>query len=66
VLPTHPPTKKTKLMSERIEAFEEDHLDESAHLLVSTYNAEPWNDQWTLDTAKKDLTWVMEVPESWG
>jgi aminoglycoside 6'-N-acetyltransferase I len=49
-------------MAERIEAFERDHLDECARLLVSTFNAEPWNDRWTLDTAKQELTWTMKVP----
>ena len=34
-------------MAERIEAFKPHHLDECAHLLVSTFNAEPWNDRWT-------------------
>ncbi len=49
-------------MTEHIEAFREDYLDECAHLLVSTFNAEPWNSNWTLDTAKKELTWTMGVP----
>jgi hypothetical protein len=30
-------------MAERIEAFKEDHLDECADLLVSTFNSEPWS-----------------------
>ena len=49
-------------MDERIESFEEEHVDECARLLVSTFNAEPWNDSWTLDTAKKEIRWTMEVP----
>ena len=38
-------------MSERIEAFTADHLDECANLLMVTFNAEPWNDSYTYDTA---------------
>jgi aminoglycoside 6'-N-acetyltransferase I len=49
-------------MAERIETFGQGRLDECAHLLVSTFNAEPWNDEWTLDTAKQELIWTMEVP----
>jgi aminoglycoside 6'-N-acetyltransferase I len=49
-------------MAERIDAFKRDHLDECADLLVSSFNAEPWNKQWTLDTAKQELTWTMRVP----
>ena len=40
-------------MAERIEEFKADHLDECAHLFMTAFNAEPWNDQYTLDTAKK-------------
>jgi aminoglycoside 6'-N-acetyltransferase I len=49
-------------MAERIETFKEEHLDECATLLVATFNAEPWNDKYTLDTAKKQLAWHLRVP----
>ena len=49
-------------MSERIETFTIDHLDDCAHVFMSTFNAEPWNDSYTLDTAKKQLSWHLEVP----
>ena len=49
-------------MSERIETFEIDHLDDCAHLFMTAFNAEPWNDSYTLDTAKKQLAWHLEVP----
>src|SRR5918997_3791447 len=39
-------------MTERIEAFKPEHLDEGAHLFMTAFNAEPWNDEYTLDTAK--------------
>ena len=40
-------------MDERIEPLLQEHLDECAHLLMITFNAEPWNDKYTLDTAKE-------------
>ena len=49
-------------MDERIESFSEEHVNECASLLVATFNAEPWNDDWTLDTAKKEIRWTMGVP----
>jgi aminoglycoside 6'-N-acetyltransferase I len=49
-------------MAERIEAFGEDHLDGSAELLVAAFNAEPWNDSYTHDTAKAQLAWHLGVP----
>jgi hypothetical protein len=39
-----------------------EHLDECARLLVSTFNAEPWNQRWTLETAQKKLAWTLGVP----
>jgi aminoglycoside 6'-N-acetyltransferase I len=49
-------------MAERIEEFKEDHLDECARLVLAAFNAEPWNDEWTLETAKEELSWTMRVP----
>jgi GNAT superfamily N-acetyltransferase len=49
-------------MAERIEAFKVDHLDDCAHLLMAAFNAEPWNDEYTLDTAKKQLAWHLQIP----
>ncbi len=49
-------------MTERIEEFKADHLDECARLAVATFNAEPWNDDWTFDTAKRELIWTIGVP----
>jgi aminoglycoside 6'-N-acetyltransferase I len=51
-----------RTVDERIESFREEHIDEGASLLVATFNAEPWNDNWTLDTAKKEITWTTRVP----
>jgi aminoglycoside 6'-N-acetyltransferase I len=49
-------------MAERIEPLREGHLDECARLFVSTFNAEPWNQRWTLETAQKKLAWTLGVP----
>lgn len=49
-------------MAEHIEAFTIEHLDECAHLSMTAFNAEPWNDNYTLDTAKKQLDWHLRVP----
>ena len=49
-------------MVERIEQFGERHLHECARLLVATFNAEPWNDDWTHDRARRALAWTVRVP----
>jgi len=49
-------------MAEIIHTFKSDHLDECADLLLATFNAEPWNDKYTPDTAKKQLDWHLRVP----
>ena len=49
-------------MAERIEPLREEHLDVCARLFVSTFNAEPWNQSWTLYTAQKKLAWTLGVP----
>jgi aminoglycoside 6'-N-acetyltransferase I len=49
-------------VTERIEPLTVDHLDECARLAVATFNAEPWNDNWTFDTSRRELAWTMGVP----
>jgi ribosomal protein S18 acetylase RimI-like enzyme len=53
-------------MGERIEEFKADHLDECAHLFMTAFNAEPWNDSYTMETAKKQLAWHLRVPGCLG
>ena len=53
-------------MAERIEALREEHLDACAEVLVATFNAEPWNEAWTLETAKRLLSWTYRVPGFMG
>ncbi len=43
-----------------------DHLDGCARLLVSAFNAEPWNEKWTLETARKDILWTLNAPDYLG
>jgi GNAT superfamily N-acetyltransferase len=49
-------------VTERIETFGRVHLDECTRVLVSAFNSEPWNDTWTLETARQELAWTMGVP----
>src|SRR5829696_1280110 len=49
-------------MVERIETFGLEHLDDCAHLFMTAFNAEPWNDKYTFDTARKQLAWHLRVP----
>ena len=49
-------------MVERIETFGVEHLDDCARLFMSAFNAEPWNDKYTPDTAKKQLDRHLRVP----
>lgn len=49
-------------MAEHIEAFTAAHLEECAHLLMTSFNAEPWNEKWTLNTSKKTLEQTLLTP----
>lgn len=53
-------------MAEHMETFTVEHLDDCAHLFMTAFNAEPWNDSYTLDTAKKQLDWHLDVPGCLG
>lgn len=55
-------SEEGETMAERIEPLEESHLDACAHLLVSAFNAAPWNESWSFDTAKKTLYQTLEAP----
>ena len=43
-----------------------DHLDKLAELYVETFNSEPWNDEWTVCTAKKRLYQMINTEDSFG
>ena len=48
------------------EEIKESHLDELALLYVETFNAAPWNDEWTFETARKRLQWMIQAEVSFG
>ncbi len=41
-------------------------LNEMAILYMETFNSEPWNDRWTLDTAKKRLHQMINTEDFYG
>ncbi len=49
-------------MAEEIKVFTAEQLDEASHLYVSVFNAEPWNDLWTFETARKRLSDILQTP----
>lgn len=48
------------------EEITESHLDELARLYVETFNAAPWNDEWTFETARKRLQWMIRTEVAFG
>ncbi|MCO7124463.1 hypothetical protein NIE88_01545 [Sporolactobacillus shoreicorticis] len=42
------------------------HLDDMARLYVDAFNAPPWNDQWTVETARKRLHQMIQCEDSFG
>lgn len=59
---TKPTAPAGQEAEERIEAFTGEHLEGCAGVLVSAFNAEPWNERWTLETARKELRWTLDAP----
>ena len=43
-----------------------DHLQKLASLYVETFNSQPWNDEWTIRTAKKRLQQMINTEDSYG
>lgn len=41
-------------------------LEELAKLMVDVYNAPPWNDKWTLETALESLNDISDFPKFFG
>ena len=41
-------------------------LEELAKLMVDVYNAPPWNDKWTVETALESLTDISDFPKFFG
>lgn len=46
--------------------IEENNIPECAELLIKTFNREPWNDQWTSETALKYLKEFLSFPRFVG
>ena len=49
-------------MSISIEFFSSDDLEEGARLYRTVFNEPPWNDDWTIETARTRLAQVIETP----
>ena len=43
-----------------------DDLNDLAEIYVETFNSEPWNDKWTIDTASKRLHQMINVEDFCG
>ena len=41
-------------------------LEELAKLMVDVYNAPPWNNKWTVETALESLTDISDFPKFFG
>ena len=35
-------------------------------MYIETFNAGPWNDEWTVETASRRLTQMIKCPDSYG
>ena len=46
----------------KITDMELSHVAEYAELFVSVFNAEPWNDSWTIETAQIRIENMMRTP----
>lgn len=62
------PTELANTMSGelRYEKITESYLDELARLYKDTFNAAPWNDEWTFETARKRLQQLLHSEDSFG
>ncbi len=49
-------------MSEEIQAFTTEYLDRCAYLYVEVFNREPWNEQWSFNTARTRLFEIINTP----
>lgn len=50
------------VMSLSIDPFPEADLEEGARLYRTVFNSPPWNDEWTLATARRRLSEIVETP----
>ena len=50
----------------KIRKISKSDLEELAKLMVGVYNAPPWNDNWTVETALESLTDISDFPKFFG
>ncbi len=53
-------------MSEEIQFFTQQHLDESASLFLEVFNGEPWKESWNFEKAKLLLSQILNTPDCLG
>jgi hypothetical protein len=51
-------------MSSRIELLVAKHVSGAADVLVNTYALPPWNENWSLEAAAENVTYVLETRRS--
>ncbi|WP_122088642.1 GNAT family N-acetyltransferase [Halalkalicoccus subterraneus] len=49
-------------MTISIDSFSRDNLDEGVRLYHTVFNEPPWNDEWTVETARRRLSQIIETP----
>ncbi|NJR18185.1 MAG: GNAT family N-acetyltransferase [Calothrix sp. CSU_2_0] len=53
-------------MSEEIQIFTQQHLDECASLFIEVFNSEPWKESWDFEKAKFLLSQILNTPNCVG
>lgn len=49
-------------MLEQIQTFSTEYLDRCAYLYVEVFNSEPWNEEWSFNTARTRLFEIINTP----
>lgn len=58
--------KRMVAMSALISQIKKEDIASCAKLYVEVFNAEPWNDKWTLENAQKRLNDIYDAPNFVG
>lgn len=53
-------------MDINFDVLTEKYLPEITNLFINAFNAAPWNDKWTKESAYKRLSQTMNFPDSFG
>ena len=51
---------------DNIISVKNEHISKCSELYIKVFNAEPWNDKWTIKIAKKRLTDIYSTPNFEG